>query len=841
MLFRKIIAVMFMITTFYLPVAAQSIGIGTTTPDASAQLDISSASKGVLLPRLTAAQRGAIAAPANGLIVYQTDGAAGFYYFNGSVWTLIGSGGGGGYWTLNGANIYNANANNVGVGLTEPGNKFTLAGSMLVSEPVFTTNTPPSAGVSQTKTMLNGATSNYLPGDSTGRFYDPGGPAGNYVNNQNSSMNIPAAAVNTAMEMIIETINLAAGDSIIVKENSLSTAKTLLAIGNNYTTTGRWVFNSEGIFVTFKSNGDGLNDAGFSILFRRMYTNSATKPFVSEITGNSFFFDVRSGALRSGRINNSVRASQSAAIGVNNNATGIQTMVFGTDNTASQSYSLAIGNNNTASGFYATALGHTTEASGNYSMSLGANTLAEGVYSMATGYGTQALANYSTAMGFNTIANGSYSLTAGNGTQTSGNNAAAFGNTTFANGLSSFAIGQNSIANNTAAFATGQSTVATGINASSFGNLTNAAGRNTVTAGYKSFASATNAVAFGDSTRATGVGAMATGYQTLASGAYSFAVGGWSDFTSTPVTASGQNSFAHGEGSVASGRSSAAFGLDNTTSGRHSFAFGRNNTASGSESFAAGKDNSVTGSYSFAMGLNSTSTGVSTLAFGNGSFASGNGAAAIGFSASAANAGSIALGYQVTASGSQSLAFGSEVSTNGQTGALIIGDASAFTTLNSQAPNTFRARFDGGYRFYTSSDLSTNCLLAAGDNSWSSTSDKRLKENFAPVNGEDFLRKIAGMELSSWNYKSTLPNKRRHYGPMAQDFFAAFGKDQYGTIGTDTTINSADFDGVNLIAIQALEKRTRKMEQLEKENVELKNTLLYLRQEIDELKKTIKK
>jgi hypothetical protein len=42
---------------------------------------------------------------------------------------------------------------------------------------------------------------------------------------------------------------------------------------------------------------------------------------------------------------------------------------------------------------------------------------------------------------------------------------------------------------------------------------------------------------------------------------------------------------------------------------------------------------------------------------------------------------------------------------------------------------------------------------------------------------------------------------------VAQEFFAAFGHDGVGTIGTDTTINSGDMEGI-LIAVQALEKRT---------------------------------
>ena len=43
--------------------------------------------------------------------------------------------------------------------------------------------------------------------------------------------------------------------------------------------------------------------------------------------------------------------------------------------------------------------------------------------------------------------------------------------------------------------------------------------------------------------------------------------------------------------------------------------------------------------------------------------------------------------------------------------------------------------------------------------------------------------------------------------PVAQEFFAAFGHDGIGTIGTDTTINSGDMAGIMMIAIQALEER----------------------------------
>jgi len=67
---------------------AQNVGIGTTTPNASARLDVSSTNSGLLPPRMTYAQRNAIVNPAAGLIVYCTDCAIGgeMQYFNGSGW-----------------------------------------------------------------------------------------------------------------------------------------------------------------------------------------------------------------------------------------------------------------------------------------------------------------------------------------------------------------------------------------------------------------------------------------------------------------------------------------------------------------------------------------------------------------------------------------------------------------------------------------------------------------------------------------------------------------------------------------------------------------------------------
>ncbi|MGQ0827191.1 MAG: C1q-like domain-containing protein [Bacteroidota bacterium] len=89
---------------------AGNVGIGTTNPDASSLLDISSTTKGILVPRMKQPERLAIPTPAMGLLVYQTDIPAGFYYWDGTQWLRIATAGGGSAWSLNGnASVSTAN------------------------------------------------------------------------------------------------------------------------------------------------------------------------------------------------------------------------------------------------------------------------------------------------------------------------------------------------------------------------------------------------------------------------------------------------------------------------------------------------------------------------------------------------------------------------------------------------------------------------------------------------------------------------------------------------------------------------------------------------------------
>lgn len=85
--FTKEILCLFCLLVLCCLTAQAQVGIGTITPDPSAQLDVSSTSKGVLVPRMSLSDRGLIGSPAEGLLIYQTDNKPGFYYYNGSAWT----------------------------------------------------------------------------------------------------------------------------------------------------------------------------------------------------------------------------------------------------------------------------------------------------------------------------------------------------------------------------------------------------------------------------------------------------------------------------------------------------------------------------------------------------------------------------------------------------------------------------------------------------------------------------------------------------------------------------------------------------------------------------------
>src|SRR5258705_620965 len=110
--------------------ARSQVAIGTATAATSSMLDITSTSKGLLIPRMTTVNRTGIASPATGLMVYDTD-LNQFYFYNGSAWTAFANNTN--YWNLLSGNIYNNTGTNVGIGTTTPGDKLEVNGNIRLS------------------------------------------------------------------------------------------------------------------------------------------------------------------------------------------------------------------------------------------------------------------------------------------------------------------------------------------------------------------------------------------------------------------------------------------------------------------------------------------------------------------------------------------------------------------------------------------------------------------------------------------------------------------------------------------------------------------------------------
>ncbi len=125
--FSKLVSLIFVITLFAnLNISAQAVSINATgnAPNGSAMLDISATNKGVLIPRLTMANRPA--SPVTGLIIYQTDNTPGFYYYDGSSWVLMRTSSDD-LWTRDAGNGYTYLTNatdNVGINTSTPTQKF---------------------------------------------------------------------------------------------------------------------------------------------------------------------------------------------------------------------------------------------------------------------------------------------------------------------------------------------------------------------------------------------------------------------------------------------------------------------------------------------------------------------------------------------------------------------------------------------------------------------------------------------------------------------------------------------------------------------------------------------
>jgi hypothetical protein len=248
-------------------------------------------------------------------------------------------------------------------------------------------------------------------------------------------------------------------------------------------------------------------------------------------------------------------------------------------------------------------------------------------------------------------------------------------------------------------------------------------------------------------------------------------------------------------------------------------------TAAGDSTISGGESNLIANNATDATigGGNSNSASGPSETIGGGEFNIADGYAA-----------TIPGGAGNTAGGDYSFAAGYNADA-ADTGSFVWADSIGYQ-FSSSAANEFSVRATGGVRFVSSVDASGNpkagVSLAAGGGSWSSLSDRDSKENVVAVDARQVLDHLAQLPIATWNYKSQEPSLR-HIGPMAQDFFTAFG------VGEDQRhITGVDADGVALAAVQGLNRKLEaNLAEKEAQITELRQALAQLRQQVERLSK----
>jgi hypothetical protein len=295
-----------------------------------------------------------------------------------------------------------------------------------------------------------------------------------------------------------------------------------------------------------------------------------------------------------------------------------------------------------------------------------------------------------------------------------------------------------------------------------------------------------------------------------------------------------------GRGNNASGQiATVGGGQDNETSGSYAtISGGRNNKASGNfATLGGGYGNDVGGRYSTVSGgSNNTASGDeivggATVGGGQDNEASGN------FSTVPGGFGNRAIGKYSFAAGLNAKAdeHGSFIFADGtNTGPVI---------FNSKYPgNDFSVLCTGGARFVAAwnpdTGDATGVRLAPGGASWSPMCDRHVKANFAKVDARGTLERLASIPIETWNYKAQDPSIR-HIGPVAQDFYAAFGLGE-----DDKHISTVDADGVALAAIQGLyelvKEKDKEIAAQHQQAIELRVENTALQHRIDDLEMRLK-
>lgn len=170
------------------------VGIGTINPNTSAALDIESTTKGLLTPRMTAAQRAAIGTPANGLVVYQTDSTQGLYCYVNGAWSAVSSGVTAGTWTPVITDASGGSITGTASGFYQRvGNIVNFSGTISIPNGYYDLSIQASLPISSNFTLVADAS---------------GSVSGSYFNNSNSVMYLTNSTLSGNVDVNITTDKL---------------------------------------------------------------------------------------------------------------------------------------------------------------------------------------------------------------------------------------------------------------------------------------------------------------------------------------------------------------------------------------------------------------------------------------------------------------------------------------------------------------------------------------------------------------------------------------------------------------------------------------------------------
>lgn len=187
-------AKLFLLLTFFsVELSAQSVGIGTTTPNTSAALHINSTTKGLLIPRMSTTERNAITTPAEGLLIYnlttnelnQRQNGAWKILINNDSWTGGGSG-----------QMFNI-GDNVGINTAGPSERLDVSGNIRSNNSMIIDN---ATAILQLKSAGDNKGFMQLSGDNLRLGTNSGNITGNVVIRMNGNDRVtinPAGDINT--------------------------------------------------------------------------------------------------------------------------------------------------------------------------------------------------------------------------------------------------------------------------------------------------------------------------------------------------------------------------------------------------------------------------------------------------------------------------------------------------------------------------------------------------------------------------------------------------------------------------------------------------------------------